>query len=146
MTKVQHYFDQHVQRQPEQMRFDLSMQEIPTHWYNILSDLPFDLPPDLPPSRNENALAQNSVRTQVPLELIRQGNSRQRLIKIPEEIRGMYQQWRPTPLYRARQLEAALKTPARIYYKYEHNNSNGRHKLTTAIAQAHYYKRAGVQL
>lgn len=127
------------------MRFDLTADEIPTHWYNIMSDLPFELPPDLPPERYNTTNPQDGIKAQVPLELIRQSISKRRDIQIPEQVRSIYQQWRPTPLYRATRLEAALQTPAHIYYKYEGNNSSGSHKLNTAIAQAYYYKQAGIQ-
>ena len=122
--------------------FDLGQEEIPTHWYNILADLPFDLPPDLPPRGTSRP--EESVRVQVPLELIRQSIGKRRDVEIPAPIRERYMQWRPTPLRRAQRLEAALGTPARIYFKYEGNNSSGSHKLNTAIAQAYYYQRAGI--
>jgi tryptophan synthase beta chain len=126
-----------------QTRFDLQPDEMPTHWYNILSDLPFELPPDLLPLGHDAASA--SVRPQVPLELIRQSIGRRAEVAIPEEIQAIYRQWRPTPLHRALHLEAALQTPAQIYFKYEGNNSSGSHKLNTAMAQVYYYKRAGVK-
>lgn len=123
-------------------RFDLPPAEMPTHWYNILSDLPFELPPDLPPQSSTRG--EDSIKAQVPLELIRQSSGRKAEIEIPAAVRELYQQWRPTTLQRARRLEAALDTPARIYFKYEGNNPSGSHKLNTAMAQAYYYKRAGI--
>ncbi|HEY0733445.1 MAG TPA: TrpB-like pyridoxal phosphate-dependent enzyme [Herpetosiphonaceae bacterium] len=126
-----------------QTRFDLPPGEMPTHWYNILSDLPFELPPDLPPQGGTHSA--DSLKVQVPLELIRQSTSKKTEIPIPDEVRAIYGQWRPTVLQRATRLEAALDTPARIYFKYEGNNTSGSHKLNTAIAQAYYYKRAGVK-
>ena len=124
-------------------RFDLQPDQIPTHWYNILADLPFDLPPDLPPP--ESGRSQDAVKAQVPLELMRQSASKKHQIAIPEAIRATYDQWRPTPLFRATRLEAELQTPAQIYYKYEGGNASGSHKLNTAMAQAYYYKRAGIK-
>src|SRR5919108_295226 len=79
-----------------------------------------------------------------PMELIKQEVSTQRWIEIPDEIRDVYRLWRPTPLYRARRLEKALDTPARIYYKYEGVSPAGSHKPNTAIAQAYYNKKEKV--
>lgn len=126
-----------------QTRFDLRADDLPTHWYNLLSDLPFELPPDLPPLGQGAHAAQ--IRPQVPLELIRQSGSRRAEVAIPEEIRAIYRRWRPTSLRRAVGLEAALQTPAQIYFKYEGDNSSGSHKLNTAMAQVFYYQRAGVK-
>lgn len=80
-----------------------------------------------------------------PMELIQQENSQERWIDIPEEVREMYRQWRPSPLYRARALEKHLGTPARIYYKYEGTNATGSHKLNTSLPQAYYNKIAGIK-
>lgn len=116
---------------------------VPSHWYNILADLPFELPPDIPPpSRPDQAEA---VRLQLPLALVRQSMSRAPLIPIPEPVLDRYRSWRPTPLRRARALEQAIGTRARIYYKYEGGNASGSHKLCTALAQAHYYASAGAK-
>ncbi|HEX2078003.1 MAG TPA: TrpB-like pyridoxal phosphate-dependent enzyme [Longimicrobium sp.] len=128
---------------PEAVASDAAGVEIPTHWYNLLADLPFPIPPDLPP--RERAGGGAAFRPQVPLELVRQSLSKQPLVVIPEPIRELYALWRPTPLRRAARLEAALGTPARIYYKYEGVNVSGSHKLNTAVAQAYYYQRAGVK-
>jgi tryptophan synthase beta chain len=117
--------------------------DVPTHWLNILGDLPFELPPDLPPpARNERA---ERVKPQVPLALVRQSVNVTREIEIPPEVRDRYRAWRQTPLVRAERLEQALGTKARIYYKYEGNNASGSHKLNTALAQAYYYKIAGAK-
>ncbi len=80
-----------------------------------------------------------------PMELILQEVSTEREIQIPEPVRDVYRQWRPSPLYRARRLEKALQTPARIYYKYEGVSPAGSHKPNTAVAQAFYNKQAGVK-
>ena len=83
---------------------------------------------------------------QQPLALARQSiNTSDRLIPIPDEVLDLYAQYRPTPLRRAVRLEERLGVNARIYYKYEGANLTGSHKLNTALAQAHYYARAGVK-
>ncbi|HXM56912.1 MAG TPA: TrpB-like pyridoxal phosphate-dependent enzyme [Candidatus Dormibacteraeota bacterium] len=115
------------------------MTGVPDSWYNVLPDLGFELPKDLPsPRRHRTGLS-----LQVPPALIRQEISGQRLLPIPDEVLRRYRQWRPTPLRRARQFERTLGTRCRIYYKYEGGNLSGSHKLNTAVAQAHYYHRAG---
>ncbi|MGI8666971.1 MAG: TrpB-like pyridoxal phosphate-dependent enzyme [Jatrophihabitans sp.] len=109
-------------------------------WYNVLPDLDFDLPRDLPSPR---AASRDGITIQVPASLIRQELDRRSLIPIPPEVLARYRQWRPTPLRRAREFERALGTGCRIYYKFEGMNISGSHKLNTAVAQAHYYSRAG---
>jgi tryptophan synthase beta chain len=79
------------------------------------------------------------------MELIKQEVSRDRYIPIPEEIREIYRIWRPSPLYRARRLEKALKTPAHIYYKWEGVSPPGSHKPNSAVAQAYYNMKAGIE-
>jgi hypothetical protein len=79
------------------------------------------------------------------MSLIMQEVSTEREIEIPEEVRQIYAQWRPSPLYRARRLEKALDTPAHIYYKYEGVSPAGSHKLNTAVAQAYYNKQEGTK-
>jgi len=114
---------------------------VPAHWYNILADLPFELPPDLtPPAQRDHPRA---MKLQLPLALVRQSMTRERLIPIPEPVLQKYLSWRPTPLRRARALEHQIGTRARIYYKYEGGNASGSHKLCTALAQAYYYASAG---
>ena len=78
------------------------------------------------------------------MEIIKQEVATDRFLTIPEEVRAVYRQWRPTPLYRARRLEQALETPARIYYKYEGVSPAGSHKPNTAVPQAFYSKQEGV--
>jgi len=80
-----------------------------------------------------------------PKELVKQEVSGDRFIQIPEEIRDVYRLWRPTPMYRARGLERALRTPARIYYKYEGVSPPGSHKPNTAVSQAYYNMKEGVE-
>ena len=116
--------------------------EIPTHWYNVIADLP------KPPAPYLNAQGQ-PVTPEVlaaifPPTLLEQETSSQRWIEIPEPVRNIYQLWRPSPLYRAKRLEAFLQTPAKIYYKYEGVSPSGSHKPNSAIAQAYYNKIAGI--
>jgi tryptophan synthase beta chain len=115
---------------------------VPGAWYNLLADLPFDVPRDLPPPDVAGA---PMLGPQVPIQLIRQSTGTKRDIAIPDVIGSAYESWRPTPLRRATALERALGTPARIYYKYEGANVSGSHKLNTAIPQAYYYRKAGIE-
>jgi tryptophan synthase beta chain len=96
------------------------------------------------PFTNE-ALKPEEMKAIFPDTLIAQEMSQDRYIEIPDEVRDMYRQWRPTPLFRARNLEKALDTPARIYYKYEGVNATGSHKLNSALPQAYYNKKAGIK-
>ncbi|MFI9503888.1 TrpB-like pyridoxal phosphate-dependent enzyme [Nocardia sp. NPDC052566] len=114
----------------------------PKNWYNILADIPFELPPDIPPARSDK---REALKLQLPLALVRQSMTRERLIPIPDPVSEKYLSWRPTPLRRARALERHIGTRARIYYKYEGENASGSHKLCTAMAQAHYYAAAGAE-
>lgn len=116
------------------------MVQVPDAWFNVLADLDFELPPDLPAP---HAVA--SAGPQVPASLLRQELSRRPHVEIPPEVRERYEQWRPTPLRRAAAFEQVLGTRCRLYYKYEGGNLTGSHKLNTAIAQVHYYRRAGVE-
>lgn len=113
----------------------------PNDWYNLLAELDFELPPDLPPPNGADA----GLSPQIPLSLIRQELSKQRWIAIPDEVLARLRHWRPTPLRRAHELEAALGTRASIFYKYEGANIVGSHKLNTAVAQAYYYEGAGTK-
>lgn len=117
--------------------------DIPTHWYNILGDLPFDLPPDLPPDAAGGT--GDRIKLQVPLALVRQSTGKEPDVPIPPEVRERYRAWRSTPLIRAERLERHLGTPAQIWFKYEGGNASGSHKLSTAIAQAYYYAAAGAR-
>ena len=78
-------------------------------------------------------------------EIIRQETTSERFVKIPDEVREAYRIWRPTPMYRAHRLEKVLKTPAKIYYKYEGVSPTGSHKPNTAVPQAYYNSREGVK-
>ncbi|WP_066382601.1 MULTISPECIES: TrpB-like pyridoxal phosphate-dependent enzyme [unclassified Anabaena] len=126
------------------IKYTLTEKQMPTAWYNIQADLPQGLPPVLHPGTGK-AITPDDLLPLFPLALIEQEVSQQRWIEIPEEVRSIYCQWRPTPLYRARRLEQALNTPAKIYYKYEGVSPSGSHKPNTAVAQAYYNKQAGVK-
>jgi tryptophan synthase beta chain len=125
-------------------RLVLPESRIPTHWYNVLADLPAPLPPPLNPATLQPA-GPPDLTPIFPMDLILQEVSSERFIPIPEELREMFRLWRPTPLIRAVRLEKALDTPAHIYYKYEGVSPSGSHKLNTALAQAYYNKQAGVK-
>src|SRR5437762_10040561 len=125
------------------VKFLLSEREIPTHWVNLLPDLPGDPLPPLHPGTKEPA-GPDDLSPIFPMGLILQEVSPEPEIEIPEEVREAYKMWRPTPLHRARRLERALDTPARIYYKYEGVSPAGSHKPNTAVAQAYYNKKEKV--
>lgn len=117
--------------------------EMPTSWYNIQADLPTPLPPLLHPQTHEPVGLHPRIWAE---ELCRQENSTERYIAIPEELQDAYRSLpRPTPLYRAKRLEEFLKTPAQIYFKCEHFNPTGSHKPNTALAQAYYVKKQGIE-
>ncbi|MGQ9491592.1 MAG: TrpB-like pyridoxal phosphate-dependent enzyme [Anaerolineae bacterium] len=128
----------------ENYRIVLPESRIPTHWYNILADLPEPLPPVLHPATRQ-PVGPADLAPLFPMALIMQEVSPERYIPIPDELRDMYRLWRPTPLIRAVRLEKALDTPAHIYYKYEGSSPSGSHKLNTALAQAYYNKLEGVE-
>ncbi|HEY5999456.1 MAG TPA: TrpB-like pyridoxal phosphate-dependent enzyme, partial [bacterium] len=122
----------------------LSEREMPTHWYNILPDMPSAPAPPLHPGTGK-PVGPDDLKAIFPMSLIEQEMSPQREIPIPEEVREILTLWRPSPLYRAKRLEQAIKTPARIYYKYEGVSPAGSHKPNTAVAQAYYNKAAGIK-
>jgi tryptophan synthase beta chain len=128
----------------ESVKYILDESRIPRAWYNVQADLPKPLPPVLHPGTLK-PIGPDDLAPLFPLELIRQEVSTEREIAIPEPVRDIYRQWRPTPLFRARRLERALQTPARIYYKYEGVSPAGSHKPNTAVAQAFYNREAGVK-
>lgn len=123
---------------------NLSQEEIPTHYYNIIPDLPKPLDPPLHPG-TKKPIGPEDLSAIFPMELIKQEVSSERYIEIPEEVRKAYMLYRPTPLIRAVALEKELGTPAKIYYKYEGVSPVGSHKLNTALAQAYYNKLAGIK-
>jgi tryptophan synthase beta chain len=117
---------------------------IPSHWYNILPDLPEPVPPPLRP--DGEPVRPGDLEPIFPRALIEQEASSERYIEIPLELRRLYASLgRPTPLFRARRLEERLGTPARIYYKFEGVLPTGSHKINTAVAQAYYNKLEGVK-
>jgi len=126
------------------LKYVLDESQMPKVWYNLQADLPKALPPVLHPGTLK-PVGPDDLAPLFPLELIRQEVSTEREIEIPGPVRDVYRQWRPTPLYRARRLERALSTPARIYYKYEGVSPAGSHKPNTAVAQAFYNQQAGVK-
>jgi tryptophan synthase beta chain len=125
-------------------KFTLTENDLPKRWYNINADMPVAPQPVLHPGTLE-PVTPDFLSVLFPMELIMQEMSPDQYIDIPEEIREIYQLFRPTPLLRARRLEKALDTPAHIYYKYEGASPAGSHKPNTAIAQAFYNKAAGTE-
>ena len=132
-------------RKPTDMttKYVLSEKDLPTRWYNIQADFKTPLPPPLHPGTRK-PIGPQDLAPLFPMELIKQEVSQERWIEIPDEVRDILRLWRPTPLYRARRLEKALDTPARIYYKYEGVSPAGSHKPNTAVAQAYYNKKEKV--
>ena len=127
----------------DQMKILLPENEIPRQWYNLAADLPTPLQPPLGP--DGNPIGPEMLAPVFPMNLIEQEVSQERWIDIPEELLQLLAIWRPTPLRRAHRLEAALKTPARIYYKDEGVSPPGSHKPNTAIVQAWYNKQFGIE-
>jgi len=128
----------------ESIKYQLDESRIPTTWYNLVADLPVPPPPVLHPGTLQ-PIGPDDLAPLFPMSLIAQEVSTEREIEIPGPVRDVYRQWRVTPLYRARRLEQALQTPARIYYKYEGVSPAGSHKPNTAVAQAFYNREAGVR-
>jgi tryptophan synthase beta chain len=126
------------------VKYLLDENQLPRCWYNLAADLPRPLPPVLHPA-TQQPITPDDLMPLFPLSLIEQEMATERDIEIPRPVRDIYRQWRPSPLYRARRLEQALQTPARIYYKYEGVSPAGSHKPNTAVAQAFYNKEAGIQ-
>jgi tryptophan synthase beta chain len=127
-----------------QTKIILNENEMPTQWYNIIPDMPSPPAPPINPGTGK-PLEPQDLAAIFPMALIEQEASSQREIDIPEEVLDVYRLWRPSPLYRARRLEKALKTPARIYYKNEGVSPAGSHKPNTSIPQAYYNKKAGIK-
>jgi tryptophan synthase beta chain len=128
----------------EHVKFLLGESEIPTHWVNLMADLPGEPLPPLHPATRE-PLGPEDLAPIFSMGLIEQEVSTEPEIEIPDEVREIYKLWRPTPLFRARRLERALETPAHIYYKYEGVSPAGSHKANTAVAQAFYNREAGLR-
>ena len=123
----------------------LSENELPTSWYNVRADMKNKPAPLLNPGTHK-PMAFEELRPVFCDELIKQElDDNTAYIEIPEEIREFYKMYRPAPLVRAYCLEKKLGTPAKIYYKFEGNNTSGSHKLNSAIAQAYYAKKQGLK-
>ncbi|MEC9329140.1 MAG: TrpB-like pyridoxal phosphate-dependent enzyme [Pseudomonadota bacterium] len=128
----------------DSVKYVLDENEIPRSWYNIVSDLPEPPAPVMHPGTGQ-PVGPDDLAPLFTMAAIMQEVSAERQIDIPEPVRDIYRQWRPSPLYRAYRLEAALDTPARIYYKYEGVSPAGSHKPNTAVAQAFYCREEGVK-
>ena len=122
----------------------LTEKDLPTAWYNLQADLPEPVPPPLNPVTKQ-PVGPADLEPVFARELLAQEVSRERWIEIPAEVREVYKIWRPTPLVRAARLEAALGTPARIYFKDESHSPPGSHKPNTAVAQAYYNMKQGIK-
>ncbi|MFA7432009.1 MAG: pyridoxal-phosphate dependent enzyme, partial [Rhodospirillaceae bacterium] len=128
----------------ETVKYLLPEDRIPKFWYNVVADLPEAPAPVLHPATGK-PVGPSDLEPLFPMEVILQEVATERDIEIPEPVREIYKQWRPAPLYRARRLEKALGTSARIYYKYEGVSPSGSHKPNSAVPQAFYNKQAGVK-
>lgn len=126
------------------VKYILDEESIPKTWYNIVADLPEPLPPVMNPGTGQ-PIGPDDLAPLFPMALIGQEVSTDREIEIPDPVRDIYRQWRPSPLFRARRLEKVLDTPAHIYYKYEGVSPAGSHKPNTAIPQAFYNKEEGTK-
>ena len=124
-------------------RVNLPESEMPTQWYNVIPDLPAPPPPPLHPGTLEPA-GPDDLAPLFPMGLILQEVSGDSFIDIPGGVIDVLRLWRPSPLFRARRLEQALDTPAKIFYKYEGVSPAGSHKPNTAVAQAFYNHSEGV--
>ncbi|MEM7131483.1 MAG: TrpB-like pyridoxal phosphate-dependent enzyme [Chloroflexota bacterium] len=118
-------------------KITLSESEIPTHWYNVVADMPNKPLPPLNPETKE-PIGPEALAPLFPMELIKQEVSQEKWVEIPEQVRDVYAMWRPTPMFRAYNLEKVLDTTAKIYYKYEGVSPSGSHKPNTAVPQAYY--------
>ena len=126
------------------IKYLLPENEIPKSWYNLMADLPSHPEPPLHPGTKQ-PIGPDDLAPLFPMEIIMQEVSMEREIDIPDPVRRIYKQWRPAPLYRARNLEKFLDTPAKIYYKYEGVSPSGSHKPNTAVPQAFYNAQEGVK-
>ncbi|SKB04190.1 TrpB-like pyridoxal phosphate-dependent enzyme [Aeromicrobium choanae] len=127
----------------DQIRFVLSESDMPTHWYNIVPDFPTPPPPPLHPGTHQ-PVGPDDLAALFPPELIAQEVTTERFVEIPEPVRDVYRQYRPSPLVRARRWEKALGTSARIYYKYEGVSPAGSHKTNTSVPQVYYNALNGI--
>src|SRR6056300_1065331 len=122
----------------------LSEKEIPEQWYNIIADMPNKPLPPLHPGTLE-PIGPEALAPLFPMELIKQEVTTDKYVTIPDEVRNIYSMWRPTPMYRAYNLEKLLDTPAKIYYKYEGVSPTGSHKPNTAVPQVWYNAQEGIR-
>jgi len=127
----------------DSIKYLLDETRLPRAWYNIVADLPAAPPPMLDPATRRPITA-DALLPLFPETVIEQEFSTERDIEIPGPVRDIYRQWRPSPLHRARRLEKALDTPAKIYFKYEGVSPSGSHKPNTSVPQAFYHKESGV--
>lgn len=128
----------------EQTKFILEERDMPKQWYNVLPDLPKPLDPLLSP-QTKKPPSLEELTVLFPVALLQQEMATDRYIDIPEEVLEILRLYRPSPLFRARRLEKALGTPAKLYYKYEGGSPAGSHKVNTAVAQAYYNKKEGIK-
>jgi tryptophan synthase beta chain len=128
----------------ESIKYLLDDDQLPENWYNLASDLPGPLAPVLHPGTGQ-PVGPDDLAPLFPPALIEQEMTTERWVPIPEPVRQILLQWRCTPLFRARRLEQALQTPAKIYYKYEGVSPSGSHKPNTSVPQAFYNKEAGIK-
>ena len=132
------------ERASERLKYLLDEDALPTHWYNIVADLPERPPRPLHPRTHQPMSAQEMTNLSA-LALLQQDGSTERYVEIPQPVRDVYRLYRPSPLFRARNLERALNTPARIYYKYEGGSPTGSHKVNTAVPQVYYNRAEGIR-
>lgn len=125
-------------------KFVLRDDEMPTQWYNIVPDIPNGLQPPLDPETKQ-PMGPDKLAAVFPMGLLEQEMSPERYIDIPEEVQDIYKIWRPAPLVRAYNLEQALGTKAKIYYKHEGVSPVGSHKANSAVPQAYYNMKEGVK-
>ncbi|MEA4987855.1 MAG: TrpB-like pyridoxal phosphate-dependent enzyme, partial [Anaerovorax sp.] len=126
-------------------RFYLTEEQMPTQWYNLRADMKEQPDPMLNPATGKPAQVEDLYPVFCKKLAEQEMDASSRYVDIPEEVQEMYKIYRPSPLVRAYQLEKALDTPAKIYYKFEGNNTSGSHKLNSAIAQAYYAKEEGLK-
>jgi tryptophan synthase beta chain len=143
-SKHNQILDRNGGEMTDTIKYLLPETEIPKTWYNLMADLPSPPPPPLHPG-TKRPIGPDDLAPLFPQSLIMQEVATEREIEIPEPVRQIYRQWRPAPLYRARNLEKVLDTPARIYYKYEGVSPAGSHKPNTAVAQAFFNHDAGIR-
>ncbi|NVN84597.1 MAG: TrpB-like pyridoxal phosphate-dependent enzyme [Rhodopseudomonas sp.] len=128
----------------DQIKYVLDEEHIPKVWYNLNADFPKPVPAVLHPGTHQ-PVGPADLEPLFPMELILQEVATERYIEIPQPVRDVFRMWRPSPLVRARRLEQALDTPAKIYFKYEGVSPAGSHKPNTAVPQAWYNQQAGIK-